>query len=209
MTKRPEPSSKFIYVHGTNGSGKSTLARAVIAASGGVDWVEDISHPGEKVRWTRTKSHVSLVGKYDTACGGADGLSPYASIHDVLHRILEWGAQDYIPGVLPPAIFAEGLITPGVETCARLADQCANHLFIFLDTPIDQCIRNVLARRGRKGTTKEYDTKNLLKKHQSASNWIRRLEAAGLKTASLTWDNAYSRILQEYSLPQPRVEDLL
>ena len=198
MSKPSKPIYKFIYVHGTNGSGKSTLARAVIAASGGTTGINYIL-PNKKATYTHTASGLVLVGKYGTACGGVDGLSPYASIFSVVGTNAAMGRN----------VFAEGLITPGVETCSTLAAAFEQHLFIHLDTPIEQCIQNVLARRGRKGTIKEYDPSNLLKKSQSARNWASRLDKAGLHTASLTWDNAYSKILQELGLPHPSTKDLL
>lgn len=191
---------KLVYVHGTNGSGKSTLARAVIAAAGGV---ESVSHllPNKKATYTHTAQGLVLVGKYGNACGGVDGVAPYAAVLDIVEEQAKGWER---------SIFMEGLATPGLETCQRLAASVGGRaLFIYLDVPVEQCIQNVLARRGRKGTTKEYNPANLIKKQKSASNWIRRLEANGLETASLAWDNAYARTLQHLGIRQPTLEDLL
>lgn len=192
-------SSKLVYVHGTNGSGKSTLARAVIAAAGGVTGVSCIVGV-PKATWTHTRtSGVVLVGKYGTACGGVDGLSPYASIKDIVANNAGFER----------CIMAEGLITPGVETCQHLADTVGEALFIFLDVPVEQCITNVLSRRSRKGTTKEYNPANLLKKRASAESWEKRLSASGLTTRVLNWSGAYFTCLDFLGLPVPDVDQLL
>lgn len=190
--------SRLVYVHGTNGSGKSTLARAVMAAAKGPSGVHALPD-NRKATWTHTKAGVVLVGKYGTACGGVDGLNPYASIHDIvsLHAPAE------------ARLFAEGLVTPGLDTCRRLADLVDDHLFVFLDTPLDQCVANVLKRRHRKGTVTPYDAAHLHKKHRSALSWADRLAAAGLRVEVHTWVPAYARCLQMLSLPQPHPDHLL
>lgn len=191
--------SSLVYVHGTNGSGKSTLARAILAAAGGATGVNYLM-PNKKATYTHTKTaHVVLVGKYGAACGGVDGLSPYASIHGVVEQNAGVGRS----------VFAEGLITPGVETCKALASHFNEHLFIFLDTPVEQCIANVLKRRARKGNTKAYDPANLYKKRQSAEGWARRLTEAGLSVKTLTWDNAYTLSLERLGLEDPELTTLL
>lgn len=187
------PHIDIIYVHGTNGSGKSTLARALIKAAGGVTGMNYLV-PNKKACYTHTKAGVVLVGKYGNACGGVDGVSPYAASIDIAEeQVLLWGRQ----------VFMEGLITPGVGTCERLAD-AGNALFIHLDTPTDQCIKNVLKRRKERGTTKPYDPANLYKKQRSAESWAHRLSHAGLQVERLSWDNAYTRILRAYGLKQPK-----
>lgn len=191
--------NRFIYIHGTNGSGKSTLARALIAACGGVQQV-DVGYGGHpKASTTLTTEGVVLVGKYGNACGGVDGLSPYAAIHDVCLR----------HAIFPEArLLAEGLVTPGLETCQKLAGYFGEAMFIYLDTPEEQCIRNVLRRRARKGTTKEYDPTNLRKKTASAVSWANRLEQAGLNVQRLNWRMAYLECL-DYLGIEPHLNHIL
>lgn len=191
----------LVYVHGTNGSGKSTLARAVMAAAGGaVGYANMSNEKGEKFGYTHTVKHVSLVGKYGNACGGIDGVQPYARVHDVL----------VYHAIFPNAwVFAEGLVTPGVETCTNFANLFDCAVFIHLDTPVDQCIRNVLRRRAAKGNTKPYDPANLYKKAQSAASWANRLEVSGLEVKRLDYRQAYETTLELLGLEPPTVEELL
>lgn len=191
--------STLVYVHGTNGSGKSTLARAVLAAAGGAQGVAKLAD-SPKATWTTTgRAGVVLAGKYGTACGGVDGIQPYAD----LHRVLDGAAA------FDRNVFAEGLVTPGQDTCVKFASYFDEAVFILLDTPDTVCIKNVLARRSAKGTTKPYDPKNLYKKQQSARNWADRLERAGLTVERLHYRQARTRVLQLLGLPEPSVDDLL
>lgn len=193
------PVTTLVYVHGTNGSGKSTLARAVLAAAGGAQSVSKrMTNP--KATYTRTGvAGVVLAGKYGTACGGVDGIQPYADLHGILE------AQ----GILGHNVFAEGLVTPGVGTCQTFASYFDRAVFILLDTPETVCIQNVLKRRKTKGTTKPYDPKNLYRKLASARSWADRLERAGLEVHRVQYRQAYNMALELLGLPEPSVDDLL
>lgn len=189
----------LIYVHGTNGSGKSTLARAVLAAAGGAQAVVAVTGT-PKATWTYTGTPgVVLAGKYGNACGGVDGMQPYAALHDVLKSNVSFGNS----------VFAEGLVTPGVDTCTKFASYFDHAVFILLDTPDTVCIKNVLKRRAAKGTTKPYDPKNLYRKQHSARSWADRLERAGLNVHRLQYRQAYTMTLELLGLSEPSVEDLL
>lgn len=191
--------STLVYVHGTNGSGKSTLARAVLAAAGGAQGVSKLVG-SPKATYTHT-SHagVVLAGKYGTACGGVDGIQPYADLHHILKQ----------QSALERNVFAEGLVTPGVDTCTAFASYFDQAAFILLDTPDTVCINNVLKRRAAKGTTKPYDPKNLYRKQVSARSWADRLERAGLNVHRLQYRQAYNLTLELLGLPEPSVDDLL
>lgn len=191
--------SVLIYVHGTNGSGKSTLARAIMAAAGGaLPYVETAKRPN-KCGHTPTADGVIMMGKYGAACGGMDGLHPYALALPEMRRHAN----------LDKAVFAEGLITPGVQTCATMAGMFDTAVFIHLTTPNAACLDNVLARRARKGTDKPYNPANLHKKAHSAEGWARRLIDAGLDVKRLEWVQAYRLCLELLGLPLPSVEKLL
>lgn len=187
----------LVYLHGTNGSGKSTLARAVVAAAGGAwEYVPGVGKAGT----TRTYRGVALIGKYTSACGGIDGIQPYALVHDELLR----------HAIFPEArVFGESLVTPGLQTCKNFAAMFTRTVFILLDTPDTTCIQNVLKRRKAKGNTKEYSPDNLYRKARSARSWANNLEASGLEVHRLQYREAYALILELLGLPSPSVEDLL
>lgn len=191
--------STLLYVHGTNGSGKSTLARAVMAAAGGSAGYQETAKRPNKCGATYTMEGIVMMGKYGTACGGMDGISPYAlALPEMRRHALEDGN-----------VFAEGLITPGVVTCATMAGMFDTAVFIHLNTPNHVCVKNVLGRRARKGTDKPYNPANLHKKAHSAEGWARRLTDAGLNVKRLEWVQAYRLCLELLGLPLPGVETLL
>ena len=186
----------LVYVHGTNGSGKSTLARAVLAAAGGArGWGHVAGNPKAKYTVTGVPALI-LAGKYGTACGGVDGIQPYSDLHKILQA-------------RGTSTFAEGLVTPGVDTCATFASYFDRAVFVLLDTPETICIQNVLKRRAAKGTTKPYDPKNLYRKLASARSWATRLERAGLEVHRIQYRQAYNLTLELLGLPEPSVDDLL
>lgn len=192
--------STLVYVHGTNGSGKSTLARAVIAAAGGVTEVDDVPHTTGRSKVTWTRKRVALMGRYGNACGGLDGVQPYADTHYLMQHARTCDAL---------SVFAESLVTPGLQTCKEFAEYFDRTVFILLDTPETVCIENVLLRRRAKGNSKPYDPKNLQKKLRSAQAWADNLERAGLQVRRLQYKQAYSLTLQLLGLPKPSVADLL
>jgi energy-coupling factor transporter ATP-binding protein EcfA2 len=189
----------LVYVHGTNGSGKSTLARAVLAAAGGAQGMSKlVGNP--KATWTHTgTAGVVLAGKYGNACGGVDGMQPYAALHDVLKE----------QKAMLRSVFAEGLITPGLETCRQFAGYFDRTVFIALDTPTDVCIQNVLLRRKRAQNVKPYSPENLYAKHRTVLSWAARLEQAGLDVRKLKYSQAYALSMELLGLLSPSVDDLL
>jgi hypothetical protein len=194
--------SALVYVHGTNGSGKSTLARSVVAAAGGSVGEENTPLAYKaKAFTTYSNEGVLFLGRYGNACGGLDGYSPYAAVLDVLafHRNRD----------LDLRVFAEGLITPGVDTCLKLAGFFDETHFIHLDTPVEDCIKHVMARRKRKGNDKPYDPANLYKKAQSAESWAKRLKNNGMDVHTLDYRAAYKLTLAALGLDSPSVDDLL
>lgn len=191
-------STTLVYVHGTNGSGKSTLARAIITAAGGVDKYQ--RSEGTKAGSSFTPSGVSLLGKYTNSCGGVDGIQPYADAMEELR----------LHSIFPEArVFAEGLVTPGVQTCTTMASWFDRAVFILLDTPEAQCITNVLARRTRAGNTKPYSPDNLYVKARSARSWLANLRRAGLEAYALQYPQAYRMCTELLQLEQPSVAALL
>lgn len=191
--------STLVYVHGTNGSGKSTLARAIIAAAGGVSELDVVPDTrNNSVTWTPRK--VALMGKYGNACGGLDSVQPYADTHMLMQHARNCDAR---------SVFAESLVTPGLQTCKDFREHFDHTVFILLDTPETECIANVLKRRKAKGNTKLYSPDNLYKKARSAKAWANNLERAGLDVRRLQYKQAYTITLKLLGLKAPSINDLL
>lgn len=169
--------STLVYVYGTNGSGKTHLAREVIKAAGGV--TRNIPGHG-KASTTLTTKGVALVGRYGNACGGIDGIQPYA---DAL-------AEVCFDGALGHRVFAEGLVQPGWRNCEVMTRWYDLTQFILLDTPEEECVANVLKRRAEAGNAKPYDDRNLYRKASAARSWANLLEKHGVPVVRLRYPAA-------------------
>lgn len=191
--------STLVYVHGTNGSGKSTLARMVIAAAGGQTAYD--RHPKlARAASTHTARGLVLLGRYRAACGGVDLIAPY---QDVLPEIKRQRKKH-------EDIFAEGLITPGVQSCTQFAMQFDHAYFIHLDTPEEQCHANMLKRRARMGKADQpYDPKNIYGKARSARSWVANLQRNGLNAVGLQFPEARATVFNLLGLPEPTIDDIL
>lgn len=189
-TKRSGPN--LIYVHGTNGSGKSTLARYLIMCAGGIKRIAP--HPVTGAKCTYTHGRLALVGKYSTATGGADGVQPYALVPRTAVALLADGYD----------VLVEGLMTPGVDTCAELTRKArklgATTRFIRLDVGFYLSCENVKRRRYLAGNDKPFDPINLRKKQQTCHSWFERLAAAHLPIYGFNWENARDYCLSTYQL---------
>lgn len=191
--------SSLVYIHGTNGSGKSTLARVVISYAGGVTGRSALASNPRATYTHLAQTGVVLAGKYGNACGGVDGIHPYADVHAVLAEQAAAGRS----------VLAEGLVTPGVETCRRFTSLFDEAVFIALDVPDTVCIGHVLRRRARAGNTKEYSPDNLLRKNASARRWCLRLQAAGLRAEALQWFPALHLTLSTLGVEAPSIQNLI
>lgn len=193
---------RLFYVHGTNGSGKSTLARQVATSAGGVfcgkHSVTDV--PVSQALFAPVP--FALIGKYENACGGVDGINPYRSAVDTAGIL----ATDGI------SVFMEGLATPGQATCKELSDMFSGRAtFYLLDVPEADCISNVLARRSRSKRAhadKPYDPSHLHKKARSARSWAAALQQNGLQCKVMTPDNVLADILHQLGIPPASLETL-
>lgn len=200
--------SRLVYVHGTNGSGKSTLARAVIAAAGGQTLYD--RHPDlPRAASTHTARGVVLLGRYRAACGGVDLIAPYQDVLSEITRQVHTRQRiDGHPDNIK--VFAEGLITPGVETCTRMAMKFLDAHFIHLDTPEEQCHANMLARRKRMGKADQpYDPRNIYSKARSARSWVANLQRSGLNAYGLQYAAARETVFQLLGLTELTVDELL
>lgn len=190
----------LIYVHGTNGSGKSTLARRIVTAAGGV--LTSKLENGCPVSVAIFSGFV-LIGKYENACGGLDGINPYRLAIDTAGIYAKSGTN----------VFMEGLATPGQATCKELHDMFEGRAtFYLLDVPEADCIANVLKRRARSKrahSNKPYDPSHLYKKAKSARSWAAALQRNGLDIKVMKPDNVYRDVLAKLGVTEPTTNQLL
>lgn len=190
-----------VYIHGTNGSGKTTLARALITcASAGRDTQVGKYNGADFVRC----GDVGFIGRYSGATGGLDTVHPFQTGIDA--ALMLSSGYDL-------KLVMESMVTPGLDTCLRLHDNIPLLHFFWLDTPVEQCIRQTMQRREarRKAgvNVAEFNPANLIRKAESVASWHRRLTEARLLVERGDWWYVYNRCKTILGVDAPHSDQLL
>lgn len=138
----------FIKLGGCNGSGKTSVARELMKLVG--------AHPTRRAGDAKPTGYrgeapgvepyvpVWIMGRYETACGGMDGINNKEALRELWHHNMK---KDGI-------VFGEGLIfgkTYGYIGERLMADRVllrdVQTLWAFMGTPFDECVERVEARR--------------------------------------------------------------
>jgi shikimate kinase len=173
----------LLKLHGTSGSGKSTIARGLmdramltlLDRAYKVDRV-DVIHP------------IYILGTYNSQCGGCDTLKADEQI-ELIHRCAPLGH-----------VFYEGLL--GSEYYGRLGEASErykdDHIFAFLDTPIELCIHRIKERRFLKGNLKPLNEDNTRGRIRKIETLKRKLEFMGRKVVTINHENAIPQVIELY-----------
>ena len=143
----------IVKLHGTSGSGKTTVARGLMD----LGYVKEIKNVKGKTEMYEVsgipgiKKPILILGNYDVVCGGLDGIPDVNDHIRLLHSAASKGH-----------VFYEGLL--GSEYYGRIGKEseqyAGDHVFAFLDTPIETCIERVKQRRLDRGNTKPLNERN-------------------------------------------------
>ena len=128
---------KIVQIRGTSGSGKTYTARQIMTRLG----VEREERNREnQIVWYDLNQGVTLIGKYETACGGCDTIKTQDEIVDRVLTNYSRGRHVVFEGLLISQIY---------DRYAALAKNMGpqTYAFAYLDTPLDKCIEQVNARR--------------------------------------------------------------
>lgn len=164
----------IVKLHGTSGSGKSTVARLLMEAAKMVNPLGANTNRPEGYMLTGFKKPLFIIGPYTTTCGGVDSITDWRETARLLH---EFAAQG--------AVFYEGLVLStyygafGAET-ERYGD---NHVFAFMDTPIELCIQRIKDRRLEAGNLKPFNEGNTRERMKPINSLQAKLTAAGRNVA--------------------------
>lgn len=157
----------IVNLRGTHGSGKSTVATKIMAKYGAqpVIAVDGKSLVGYNVQLPT--GLLFVVGKYETACGGCDGIQPYDRI---------WPRVSMASLVSDHILFEGALISTTYGSIGKASEIYGeDFVFAFLDTPLDVCVTRVNARRAERGVEPIVDTKNIYSKYETIKRLYNRL----------------------------------
>lgn len=207
----------FIQIHGTSGSGKTTIMRQIMAGLHR-DGEEKITHSwDEKKKGVLTgkvkektftlaevysdaenlyrsdadaapEPTIYVVGTYGSVCGGMDTLSAPGIATPAFKRLAEIDKED---GVV---VLMEGLMQMSVPRTIELVE--AGHVVhaLFLDTPLEECLRRVAKRRTDRGDDRELNPDNTVHKHKEKIRIAERLAEQGVKVEWVNSDTARHRV---------------
>lgn len=142
MSKVPLKEQNVYLIHGTNGAGKTTLVKNLLfnENEGGVIYLES---PGG-VTLTLSKNWCA-IGEYtrEKTSGGADGISTLPETFE---------ATNYAAKCFPYLdILVEGSMVCMMGMERRKNDMPKNTTYMFLNTPLEQCGKNVERRHRQNG----------------------------------------------------------
>lgn len=149
----------LINIRGTNGSGKTTIIRALMDAARSQTRIYGrlgIRSPeAYQLIIPSVAAPVFILGPYVIESGGCDSVQPYDLILDLIEAYQPRGH----------VVFEGVLVSSSYGRVGRLLERWGqDSVMAFLDTTLEQCIKNVQARRDRRGDGRPFNPHNLTTK---------------------------------------------
>lgn len=172
----------LVKIHGTSGAGKSTIAFNLLEASvmEPVKMGENPKKPeAYEIRLPNSAIPTYVLGSYENQCGGMDGIVSVQHQAQLIHKYAEMGNVVY-EGLLMSTYY--GGLGREMEMYGD------NHIWAFLDTPIDVCIDRVKARRLAAGNERPLNERNTRERIKPIISLQNRLTNMGANVKTLNWD---------------------
>lgn len=172
----------IISVRGTSGSGKTHLAKRVMD----LDFCSrfPIEEPGQRQEvGYLCGEHLRVLGRYNVASGDADRITPRQLAFDLIER---WATKG--------DVFYEGLLIANEVTRTVVLHRTHPTHVVFLDTPLDQSLAAINARRALRGVTEPVSRKKTEEKHAELGRVRQRLRQAGVPTYHLDREAAFLKV---------------
>jgi len=168
----------LVKIHGTSGAGKTTAVRELMKL-GEVFKLGRVARPDAYRIDIPKEDYIFVLGSYENDCGGMDTISRVEDQIRLIHHYARMGHVVY-----------EGLLLS--TYLGVLAEETnrysGTHIYAFLDTPVEECIRRVKARRESVGNYKEFNEKGTRDKYTTIQRLKRRAEQRGYRTAMIYHD---------------------
>lgn len=164
---------KVLDIRGTHGSGKSYIPLQLLKMYPQEEWIgQPLTYEGKAqiLGYYIRALNLTIIGRYESACGGCDGIHTQAEIKERV-AVASLTGHVLLEGILVAHTFG-----PWEEYSRPWAE---NWKFLFLDTPLLRCIDNVNARRAEAGKDVLADPKNIVRDHARIWALKPKFEAAG------------------------------
>ena len=176
----------IIQVRGTSGSGKSTVIRRVMEKTN--DW-QDINITGrtKPLYYISQELNVALLGHYESACGGCDNVGSAAKVFDLIKEIQSK------PVTKHRTILCEGLL---LSEDTKWSQQLDNLHVVYLNTPLNTCLKQIRARREAAGNDKPLNPSNTVNRVAVIERSRQKLTDLGVSCYHLPFDAAVKKVLE-------------
>lgn len=190
MPKIPVKSGLVIQVRGTSGSGKSTVIRQVVDEIEPLEeWEANFITDRKQPLYYRNALNdrgIYLLGHYESQCGGCDNVGSAAKVFKLIKSVQEHSDSR-------GTILCEGLL---LSEDTKWSQQIQNLHVVYLNTPIETCIKQIKARRLAAGNEKPLNEENTRKRVAVIERSRVKLIGLGIKCYSLDFGSAVEKVLE-------------
>lgn len=189
----PRHMGLIVNLRGTSGSGKTELVRRIAAGYG---WHDGVAAPIRREGRERPIAHflphplgqrpLVLIGDYKAASGGCDTIRLVDGGLDEAFRLADhYAARDH-------DVLLEGLLLSSEHRRSTALAALHQLYIIHLDTPLDRCIRNVIARQRAGGSRRLSAARTATMHYSNIGEACRRLQGHAI-VEPLDFDGALRR----------------
>ena len=160
-----------INLRGTSGSGKTTIVRNILNHGNWNKWMDEsnkkvLGYFNPDKRW-------AIIGSYENICGGCDTIRTQNETEQRIESFINAGYNVIFEGLL-----LSTLSSRWEKFSKRIADK-ANLLFYYLDTPLEECLNRIQARRQAAGNNRPFNPKNTTDRVKAIETTYQKLTSAG------------------------------
>ncbi len=181
----------ILDVRGTHGSGKSYVMHSILKRykhNKIIGRCERKKKDNYHLGYHLPEIDAAIIGRYESACGGCDGVG---SPDEICRRLRMFNEQHGI-------VLLEGIMVAHTfKRYSSLAKELDDYRFLFLNTPLATCIRRVKSRRASAGNTTPFNPKNLI--HDYKQIWIRtraNCKKSNHNVVELSWKDPMPQVFK-------------
>jgi hypothetical protein len=147
----------IINIRGTNGSGKSTVVREVMAScSPAVPIFGLLGLKIPEAYALRRAPNWYVIGPYVTPTGGCDVVGSTDKVLVLLEKYLRRGSL----------VFEGAMLSDHIGTVGTWLEAQSDVVVAYMTTPLDECVRRVVARRQQSGNNGSFNPEKTLRPRQ-------------------------------------------
>jgi hypothetical protein len=150
----------------------------------GDEWEKNYVGGSKKCRFYSRNGTV-VLGSYENACGGCDGIGSARIVYDEI--------QSHLADPSVRDILCEGLL---LSEDVKWSSQLGGLRIIFLTTPVEQCIEQIKRRRQEAGNDKPLNEENTRRRVAVIERARTRLELEGVTCRRASAEQAPRIILK-------------